>query len=154
MKNMKKTLLIIGVLVSLAGTVSAQNTQIPDKVKSFITTRISVIFARFDAVNNRLTNLEQRISSRIAKLEQEGKDMSEAKNLLDIAKIKIEEAKFAADKSELSIDELIDLEEINKKEIKEDVKAAKESIKLAHEALINVVVSIKNTNGTSTIESI
>lgn len=105
-----------------------------------------VTMARFEAGINRLNILADRIESRIAKIEAEGIEMTESRELLASARAKINEASELMLKieltSETNYDDKTETSEAFKG-LQTQIQEARRAIVSAHSALIDVVVSIK-----------
>ncbi|KKP56434.1 MAG: hypothetical protein UR80_C0003G0012 [Parcubacteria group bacterium GW2011_GWB1_35_5] len=124
-----------------------QNTtdQITERVNKFI----SKIIERFSTAANRLDILVIRIESRIEKIEARDIDVTEANDLLVIAKTKIETAKTSI--SLIALPEIIDpAASTTASAIKEafettktQIEQAKKDLKAAHAALVEVIKSLK-----------
>ena len=108
------------------------------------------IIERYEAAVNRLEKLSERIASRIAKMEEAGIDVTEAKELLEIADLKIETA--AASVAAIgTVDEIIssntststDTVRADLSSLREEMAQAKADIKAAHAALVDVVIALK-----------
>jgi hypothetical protein len=120
--------------------------KIIDRIGQFVAN----IITRYDAAVNRLEILSNRIDSRIAKTEEQKIDVTKAKELLANAKAKIEIAKTStlnitgniASSTASSTAELKKEYEI----VKTEMGKAKEDIKTAHAALVDVVNSLKPGN--------
>jgi hypothetical protein len=123
------------------------------------------VIERFNAAIIRLEKLAGRIDSRIAKLEAENISVKEAKDLMVVAKLKIETAKTSISgislESEIVASSTATTTATFKKEfesLKLQVEKAKTDIKAAHAALVDVINSLKpglnkkatTTNATST----
>lgn len=123
---------------------------------------------RFDAAIERLEKLASRIDGRITKMEAENIDVTNAKELMVVAKIKIETAKTSIAGLSLESEVISSSTATTTVDIKEDfqnlknqVEKAKKDIKAAHAALVEVIRNLKpgqhktatSTNATSTRES-
>jgi len=119
--------------------------QITERVNKFI----SKIIERFSTAVNRLDILVIRIESRIEKIEARDIDVTEANDLLVIAKNKIETAKTSI--SLIALPEIIDpAASTTASAIKEafettktQIEQAKKDLKAAHTALVEVIKSLK-----------
>ena len=124
--------------------------QIRERLNKFTTN----VIARFEAAVDRLEKLATRIESRIAKLDAESIDTTKAKELLLVAKSKIEIAKTsigtislnrqastttASSTNSINRDALKRFFEITKTQIEK----AKTDIKVAHAALVDVINNLK-----------
>lgn len=105
---------------------------------------VSTIVTRFESATGRLETLSARIKSRIDKLNEAGIDTTDSQKLLDEANAKILLAKAEVAKIKPKADEVVsgDTRALYP-ELKEVVNTAKEAIKEAHSALIEVVKSLK-----------
>jgi len=122
---------------------------------------------RLNAAVNRLVKLADRIDSRIAKMETDKINVTKAKELMVIARAKIETAKASAtlvtvattstsSTASSTATTTIALIKEAFKVTKAQIEKAKTDIKLAHEALVNVVENLKpgkNKTATTTSES-
>lgn len=130
--------------------------QIKERLAKFITNTIE----RYEAAITRLEKLAQRIDSRIAKFEAEGVNVTKAKELMVIAKLKIETAKTSVSginlQSELTASSTATTTVMIKKDfegLRAQLEKAKTDIKAAHAALVDVVKNLKpgqNRTATST----
>lgn len=117
--------------------------------------RIEVFFGtmvrKFEAAISRLRTLADRIDSRLDKIEDAGKDVSEFRVLLDNAKITIETAEDSLDKAKEEFNALAKSENPQEyfKKVKEIVSGVAQKIKDAHKALIDVINLIKGTSNVS-----
>ncbi len=114
--------------------------QVLERLEKFIST----VVTRFESAVERLDTLSARIQSRIDKLAEAGIDVSESQKSLDEAKTKIQLAKDEVAKIKPKADEVVggDARALYP-ELKEVVGKAKEAIKEAHSALIEVVKGLK-----------
>jgi ABC-type transporter Mla subunit MlaD len=130
--------------------------QIKERLAKFTSNTVE----RFNAAIDRLEKLAQRIDSRIGKLEAEGVNVSKAKELMVIAKLKIETAKTSVSgislQSELTASSTATSTAMIKKDfdgLRAQLDKAKTDIKAAHAALVDVVNNLKpgrNKTATST----
>ncbi len=131
-------------------------TKIQERLKKFNEN----VIERFEAAVERLEKLAQRIDSRIAKMEAENIDVKGAKDLMVVAKLKIETAKTSISgidfESEVIASSTATTTVAFKKDfesLKLQIEKAKTDIKAAHAALVDVINSLKpglNKKGTST----
>jgi Skp family chaperone for outer membrane proteins len=112
---------------------------------------------RFDAAIERLEQLAGRIDSRIAKMETENKDVKTAKDLMVVAKLKIETAKTSIAGIDLEAGVIASSTATSTSAFKADfeklknqVEKAKNDIRSAHSSLIDVVNSLKPGQATTT----
>lgn len=122
-------------------------------VKNKLSKFLRTITKRFEAAIERLRKLAGRIESRIAKLESEGKNMTEAKGLLDTAKIKINLAASSTAALKLEAQGLLASSTASTtasttlrtafKDLQEEMKEVKNDIKEAHASLVDVIKSLK-----------
>ena len=121
-----------------------------DKIKSMIDQFVQNIIERFDAATGRLEKLADRIDSRIAKMEANKTDVTKAKELLITARAKIEIAKTSTLYIDTNIASSTATSTAALKEdfqtIKIQIEKAKEDIKAAQAALVDVVNSLKPGN--------
>lgn len=121
------------------------------------------IVERFEAAIERLEELASRIDSRIAKMEIENIDVKKAKELMAVAKIKIETAKTSALGIGLESQVVASSTatttaaiKVDFENIKNQIEKAKTDIKAAHAALVDVVANLKpgqNKKATTTVET-
>lgn len=109
------------------------------------------IINRYEAAVNRLEILADRIEFRMAKIEERSIDVSEAKDLMAVAKTKIEIARASVlDIASTTNDTTFGTTTVAVREdyevIKTQMRKAKDDIKAAHAALIDVVNSLKPGN--------
>jgi hypothetical protein len=105
-----------------------------------------ITISRFEAGINRLNILADRIESRITKIEAEGIEMTESRELLESARAKISLASELMLKIELSTEaNYEDKSEITSvfRNIQNQIQETRRSIISAHSALVDVVVNIK-----------
>ena len=121
-----------------------------NKIKDRIADFTDKVIKRFEAALERLEKLATRIESRIAKMEAEGIDVVEAKELLLAAEAKIEIAKTSVAEISLPLQDVISDTGTTTAAIKgkyESLRAeivkAKEDIKAAHAALVEVILNLK-----------
>ncbi|MFH0804027.1 MAG: hypothetical protein V1896_00275 [Candidatus Zambryskibacteria bacterium] len=119
-----------------------------DKVIERINQFVSNIIKRYDAATNRLEILADRIDSRITKIESGNIDVSKAKELLTVARAKIEIAKagvndIASTTSNTTFGSTTATVKKDFEVIKIQIEKAKEDIRVAHAALIDVVENLK-----------
>lgn len=118
-----------------------------DKMKEQINQYVLNVIERFDAATGRLDKLAQRIDSRISKIEAKNIDVSVAKELLVAARTKIEIAKtstlyITTDIASSTATSTAALKE-EYKIIKDQISKAKDDVKAAQAALVDVVNSLK-----------
>ncbi len=133
---------------SIKNSVEERRQNAVNKIKERINKFVENVVARYEAATNRLETLADRIESRITKIESRNIDVIEAKELLTVARSKIETAKISVANiaSTTSISSLASTTGAIKKEfedIKTQMERAKEDIKIAHAALVNVVENLK-----------
>jgi len=107
------------------------------------------IATRFDVNVRNLESLSSRISSRINKFDQQGKDTTEAKAKLNEANTKIQETKDAIISLQAGINAAISSTTPKKTfTASKDklVKGVMDKIKAAHKALVETVVILAKTN--------
>ncbi len=105
---------------------------------------------RFDAAIERLEVLADRIDSRISKMEAENLDVTDAKELMVVARIKLETAKTSAAGIDLESVLVASSTATTTATIKADfdslrtqIEKAKSDIKAAHAALVDVIKNLK-----------
>ena len=120
------------------------------KMNSAMSKLLMKIGERFQAAVARLQKLSDRIDSRIAKMEAENIDVTKAKSLLVTAKAKIEIAKISSSKIASSTPLLASTTATTTDALKTEyakfraiISAAKNDLKTAHSALIDVVKNLK-----------
>lgn len=107
---------------------------------------------RFNVNIRTLESLSARIASRVAKLDQAGKDTAQAKTKLAEANAKIQEAKDALAKMQQDIESAISTVQPKKAfELVKNktIKVVMEKIKEAHKALVSAIVTLAKVNGGS-----
>jgi CHASE3 domain sensor protein len=109
---------------------------------------VNNVIKRLRAAANRLDTLAARIESRIVKMEENGTDVSKAKNLLDTAKIKIEEAKsdisnITFTPSQTDTTSPAAMIRADFESARESIQKAKTTLKEAHALLVDVIVSLR-----------
>ncbi len=121
--------------------------QMRERLHNFVGT----ITERFEAAVSRLERLAERIDSRIAKFEEAGTDVTEAKDLLAVAELKIETAKASVAaigvNAEVVLSDTSTTTEAIKNDyqgLREQIEQAKTDIKVAHAALVDVITSLKS----------
>lgn len=120
--------------------------KIQERLNKFVTN----IKERFTAAIERLETLASRIDSRIVKMEAENIDVTKAKELMAVAKIKIETAKTSIAGIDLESQVIVSSAATTTAAFKGDfqilknqVGQAKKDIKAAHAALVDVVNNLK-----------
>jgi hypothetical protein len=102
------------------------------------------ILGRFYAAIERMEHIANRVDSRIAKLEERGNDLSEAKRLLAEAWVKIDAAGEAVAEVEINLGELIaDTPHETLQKVRELLGTAKEALRSAHRALVDAIIAIR-----------
>lgn len=154
---------------SLKNSVEERRQNAEDKIKERMDQFVQNVKNRYEAAISRLGILADRIDSRIAKIEKqntlketsESTDLSKAKELMVVAREKIEIAKISiTDIASTTITttntSASTTKEILKQKfniIKTQIKKAKEDIKTAHAALVDVVNSLKPGQNKEKIEN-
>jgi hypothetical protein len=135
---------------SLKNAVAERRQNATDKIRDRVNQFTQTVIERFDATVGRMGKLADRIDSRIAKIEAKNIDVSKAKALMVIAKTKIETAKASIALITIPTNVASSAASTTLASIKEDFKVsktqmdkAKEDIKAAHAALVDVVNSLK-----------
>jgi hypothetical protein len=100
---------------------------------------------RMDFAVIRLNKLADRIESRLNKFEQMGKDIGDSRVLLEEARTAILSAKTAIEEAKSKIDEVLESDEPRTAfgQIRSLVHEVRDSIKAAHQALVNVIRNLK-----------
>lgn len=115
-----------------------------EKVKERLGKFVENLVERFTAAQERLGELASRIDSRLAKMEAEGIDVSTQKTALASAKVLIDDLSVSiAQIQTMSTDVLSGDTRALYPELKDAVEATKSEIKTAHQALVDIVVSLK-----------
>ncbi len=115
-----------------------------EKVKERLGKFVENLVERFTAAQERLGELAARIDSRLTKMETEGIDVSSQKTALASAKILIDDLSVSiAQIQTMSTEVLTGDTRALYPELKEAVEATKSEIKAAHQALVDIVVSLK-----------
>ncbi len=115
-----------------------------EKVKERLGKFVENLVERFTAAQERLGELASRIDSRLTKMEGEGIDVSTQKNALDSAKVLIADLSVSiAQIQTMSTDVLSGDTRALYPGLKEAVESTKSEIKAAHQALVDIVVSLK-----------
>lgn len=112
------------------------------RVEAKIASRAPEVSAKLVAATERLAEISGKITARLEKIEASGKDMTEGKNLLVSANALIEAAKVKAEAVSTVAVFSDDIEE-SFEALKTATKEAREAIKEAHSALVNVIKGIK-----------
>lgn len=115
-----------------------------EKVKERLEKFINILIERFTAAQERLAELASRIESRLAKMEADGLDVSAQKTALASAKVLIGDLTQSISEIETMSTEVLTGEtRALYPELKEAVEATKSEIKTAHQALVDIIVSLK-----------
>jgi hypothetical protein len=103
------------------------------------------IIRRMDAATGRLSNISERIGNRIDKFEGRGGNMDTAKELLGIANAEINVAEETIGSLSDAMREVVESEDPKAAfaEVRLMFGEAKDAIKAAHAALVDVIVEIK-----------
>ena len=133
---------------ALKNSVEERRQNALNKIIERVNQFVQNIIERFDAATNRLEKLADRINSRITKMEARNVDVAKAKELLAAAKAKIETAKISVTGiAGATIDTSLSTTTVAVKKdfgiIKTKIEKAKEDIKAAHAALVEVVNNLK-----------
>lgn len=115
-----------------------------DRVRS----SVKKMVVRFEAAINRLDNLAGRVSARLDRLAQGGKDVSASRTALDSAKAKIESAKTKLAETKAALEMVADSEKPQEdfENAKAKLNEVKTAVKEAQAALVDVVNSIKGAS--------
>lgn len=124
--------------------------KLDEGVKERITKHARMIIARMKATIERVERLTDRLESRLEKMSEKGMDVSEAKRFLATARTEIGNAKNVQTGLEASLK--LTLESDTPKEtftetFRTSIEQIKTSLKNAHRALTNAVISLKATGG-------
>jgi len=114
-------------------------TKVRDRVKTFI----GNIIKHFDNVIVRLDNVSGKISDRIQVFKDRGVDVSESEDLLVKADAQLEIAKDDVAKAKVALDAEVLKDEVSRDQIHALIETAKESLRAAHKAYVDVIVSLK-----------
>lgn len=121
-----------------------------DKIKERVSDLMAKVIKRFEAAVERLEKLSDRIESRIKKMEAGGIDVIKAKELLATANLKIEVAKASVAGITLPLTNTVSGTSSTTALVKEkysllrtQIAEAKEDIKAAHAALVDVIRNLK-----------
>lgn len=122
----------------------AKKAELESGVKERFGLFIDRVMDRFNAVMDRFDKIVLRIESRISKIKSEGGKTEEVEALLTTAKGKMDVAKasIAEIKSKADLAIAGDLKALYPS-VREQIKKAKEDVKLAHEALVDVIKNLK-----------
>lgn len=138
----------------LKNSVEERRQNAVEKIKERVDQFVQNVVNRYEAAVNRLEKLGERIDSRIAKMEKQNTlketsdstDLSKAKELMVIARTKIEIAKTSIAGITATVSANATTTALMKEEfktMKTQVEKAKEDIKVAHVALVDVVKNLK-----------
>ena len=160
---MNKILKIIGLVVLTSGLLgnvasAAATTSVTDKTGltkaqekiARIRNFTSAMEHRFDVIAGNLDSLAKRIENKIAELSQEGKDMTQAKAKLNDAKLKIQDAKVELTNLKQGVETMLTSSDPKKAFYNVRVKLVKNvmgKIKIAHQALVDTIKTIKQAGG-------
>jgi len=135
---------------ALKNSVEEAKQNATDKIKTQIDQFVQNIINRFDAATARLGKLADRIDSRMAKMEAQKIDVSKAKSLMVVARVKLETARISvisislpADVASSTVSSTIASLREDFKIVKTQIEKAKTDIKAAQAALVDVVNSLK-----------
>ena len=123
--------------------------RLEESAKHRVSAYIERIIRRFNAAVERLDKISERITSRIEKFEEQGKDMTTARELLRKADEKLLLTHEALDQFTNETSALLETEDPKTafESMKELLTIAKSSMKEAHSALIEVIRAIKVAGG-------
>jgi hypothetical protein len=147
----------------IKNNVAERRQNVASKMEERLIKFVSNVIERLNAAADRLDVLTQRINSRITKMEAKNIDVKEAKNLLVTAKAKIETAKASIALITLNTDPSTSSGQAASTTAstlksafgvtKLQIEKAKQDLKAAHAALVDVVNSLKpGKNATTTNE--
>lgn len=130
----------------IASTTEAWKERISEKVQELVTKRAEHAISLMYAMHDRLVGFAERIEARIAVLEEGGADVGEAQTLLEVAREKLDDAKTAIEAVEDGIVDAFESENPreNLGKVKELLAPAKEALRSAHQALVEVVRALPN----------
>jgi len=120
--------------------------QLLQKVSERLTVGFEKLMDRFVFAGEHLSTLADQINSRISKFEEQGKDMTTPKANMVIAEGEIGAIDNAIGLAKTNIENILlgeDEIQIKREAVKEEVSNVKDALKAAHEALVEVVKSIK-----------
>jgi len=125
-----------------------------ERRKNIISAYFERVIHRLEAALNRMTMLVERLTSRLAKLDETKEiDTTEAKEKLTIAKVKIQEGENALREAKALFPTLLEAE--NPREIfssvKDLIQEAIQAVRDAHRALVEAIRSIKASLGSSDV---
>jgi len=132
---------------ALVSAVQEKKQSVIDQIKIRMDQFVQKVVERLGAANNRLEKIAGRIDSRIAKMQAQNIDVAAAKTLLATARTDIETAQTStamitadfASSEATSTAALRDEYTV----VKTEIEKAKNDIKTAHAALVDVVNSLK-----------
>ena len=120
--------------------------QLLQKISERLTNGFENLMDRLAFAGEHLSTLAEQINSRISKFEEQGKDMTTPKANMVIAEGKIGAVDDAIGLAKTNIENILlgdgDLQ-AKKGLVREEVSNVKDALKVAHEALVEVVKSIK-----------
>lgn len=111
-----------------------------------VTKIVSLIFQQFEAVLVKFDGITLRLQARIQKLNDQGISTTVSETLLLNAQSKIQESTTLIVATKLELESAI-AGEISKEQIKNSIDACKTSLKETQEALIDVINSLKQLDG-------
>lgn len=144
-----------------------RRTSAVEAVKDRLNKFIDNVVERFDAAIERLSKIADRLDSRMTKMEADGIDVSKAKDLMSVARIKIETAKTSISEISLQTQIVASSTATTTAEVKasfdgirSSIEKAKNDVKAVRAALSDVISNLKpglnkqatSTNATSTSE--
>lgn len=130
----------------LASSTDAIRARFVGQKKEVVEGHLDAMFTRFDGVVIKLTSLADRIETRIEALAADGVDTTEETAALEDAKTAIATAETVIEETQVTITAAVDNEEeISREGLRDLVKEAKEAIKTAHGALVDVVRLLKES---------
>jgi len=126
-----------------------------NKQRERVSAQIEKMVSRFEKVLEKIDGAKDRVKSRIEKMEEKGIDMTKPKALLVEVPIKIDEAKKSIEQMSEALKVALNSETLREAfgEIRGLVSETKESIKIAHKSLVDVIISIKASVKTTTEEN-
>lgn len=101
------------------------------------------MFRRFKGFGYRFDGFIERIEERIVLLESKGVDVSEAKDLLVIAKDSIVASESVLEEAQKAFEDILSSEEVSRESIFEIFASSKDQFSETHAAIIDVVESLR-----------
>lgn len=121
--------------------VQERRARLSENTQERVSSQIDKIFEVFDSAIARLQDFSERISEKISKKEASGENVGELYALLDIADMEIENAVSEVSATKSTLNDSLS-EEIGSGDIRDLIQTAKDSIRIAHQSLVDVVNSL------------